>query len=242
MKHTESIAKLAMALVAAQRELKAITKDATNPHFRNKYASLDGIVETVRPTLAKHGLAVVQGATSPITDSDGSLCGFAVETMLIHDSGEWLCNAAIMPLVKVDAQGAGGAMTYGRRYGLSALLSLATDDDDDGHTASQRMARPAAPAKQPTPSAPIDERAPLDEPSSQPEPSCPKCQGKMFDNRAENDERAARGEKLRPDWKCRSRTCDGVIWRPKQTGTAPRRATVPDDEEWVPPDDRELPF
>lgn len=46
-------------------------------------------------------------------------------------------------------------------------------------------------------------------------PVCPKCKGGMYDNRAENDERVARGEKLRPDYKCKQRNCDGVIWRPK---------------------------
>ncbi len=144
MKHSDSISNLATALVAAQKNIKAVAKDSVNPHFRNRYASLDAMVESVRPTLAAHGLAVVQGATSPITDSDGALCGFAVETMLLHASGEWLLNSAIMPLSKVDAQGAGGAMTYGRRYGLSALLALATEDDDDGHSAGQAQPRATA--------------------------------------------------------------------------------------------------
>lgn len=141
MRHSETIANLAAALVKAQKDLKPVAKDSQNPHFRNRYASLDAMVESVRPTLASHGLAVVQGASSPIVDTDGALCGFSVETMLLHSSGEWLLNSAIMPLSKVDAQGAGGAMTYGRRYGLSALLSLATDDDDDGHSAGQAQPR-----------------------------------------------------------------------------------------------------
>lgn len=140
MKHSDSIASLGAALVAAQGDIKAVGKDSVNPHFKNKYASLDSIIEATRPVLAKQGLAIVQGATAPITDETGKLVGFAVETMLIHKSGEWLVNSAILPLAKQDAQGAGGALTYGRRYGLSALLSLATEDDEDG------QARPAAPA------------------------------------------------------------------------------------------------
>lgn len=51
--------------------------------------------------------------------------------------------------------------------------------------------------------------APAGEPAA-----CPKCGGKCYDNRAENDQRAARGEKLRPDFACRDRACNGVIWRP----------------------------
>ncbi len=136
MKHSETFAKLSAALVAAQAQIKGVAKNSTNPHFKSKYASLDDIVAAVRPVLASHKLAIVQGACDPIIDHGGSLEGFSVETMLVHESGEWIANAAIVPLTKVDAQGAGGAMTYGRRYGLSALLSLATDEDDDGNVAS----------------------------------------------------------------------------------------------------------
>lgn len=138
MNHTDTIANLAAALVAAQADLKAVGKDSVNPHFKNRYASLDNIVEAVRPALAKHGLAVIQGTASTLTNDAGGLTGFAVETMLVHKSGEWLSNVAVVPLAKIDAQGAGGALTYGRRYGLSALLSLSTDEDDDGNTASER--------------------------------------------------------------------------------------------------------
>lgn len=138
MKHSDSIVKLAAALVAAQAELRAIGMDSVNPHFKSRYASLDNIIETIRPVLSKHSLAIVQGTTTPESDSNGKVTGFTVETMLVHQSGEWLCNAAVMPLAKADPQGAGAAITYGRRYGLSALLSLATDEDDDANAASKR--------------------------------------------------------------------------------------------------------
>lgn len=138
MKHSESIAKLAAALVAAQAELRAVGMDAVNPHFKAKYASLDNIIETIRPTLARHKLAVVQGATLPESNSEGKVTGFTVETMLVHESGEWLTSGVVMPIAKADPQGAGAAITYGRRYGLSAILSLATDEDDDGNAASKQ--------------------------------------------------------------------------------------------------------
>lgn len=142
MKHSDSLAQLAPALVAAQAELRSVTKDATNPHFKNRYASLDAIIEEVRPVLAKHGLAVVHGG-----ESDLGPPWLRVSTMLVHTSGEWLCGGVDLPIPKLDPQGAGAAMTYGRRFGLSALLSLATDEDDDGNAAS----RPRA-AKQSKPS------------------------------------------------------------------------------------------
>jgi hypothetical protein len=136
VKHSDSIANLAAALVAAQADIRGVGKDSVNPHFKNKYASLDSIIDMVRPALAKHGLAVVQGATVPESDANGVLRGFTVETMLVHKSGEWLSNGAVMPMQKSDPQGAGAALTYGRRYGVSALLNISNDEDDDGNHAS----------------------------------------------------------------------------------------------------------
>lgn len=133
-------AELAKALVAAQAEMPSITKNAKNPHFNSKFASLDAIIEHVRPVLAKHGLGVLQ--TSDRTDEGRTLI---VRTYIVHASGEMEGNAVYVPITKQDAQGVGGALTYGRRYGLSSLLCLATDEDDDGNAAS----RPAVRKQQP---------------------------------------------------------------------------------------------
>lgn len=232
MKHSETIANLAASLVAAQADLRAVGKDSVNPHFKNRYASLDAIVETTRPVLAKHGLAVVQGA-SPIVDEH--TLALSVETMLVHKSGEWLSNVAVVPVSKMDAQGAGGALTYGRRYGLSALLSLATDEDDDGNTAAKVSGVKSADAGKPhiAASTPEARQQPAPAPAAD-LPSCPKCGGtNLWDNRAENAARAARGEKARPDFKCKAQGCDGVIWPPKgPTKSVKVVAPKSDDEAW----------
>lgn len=131
MDKSDSIKELAGALAKAQAEIKAVAKDRTNPHFRNRYATLDAIVDAVRPVLAKQGLSVIQGV---VNHADG----FAVETTLLHSSGEWMRNSVPMMVGKQDAQGVGSALTYGRRYGISALLSLSTDEDDDGEAASKQ--------------------------------------------------------------------------------------------------------
>lgn len=176
MNQSESITKIAAALIAVQGELKSITKDSTNPHFKNKYASLDTITETVRPILAKHGLAVLQGTVSPQSDELMHLKNVTVETRLVHSSGEWISNSVVLPVgtvpVKLDgkqvgaeptAQTAGGAVTYGRRYGLAALLALTTDEDDDGNAASERA--PASQNRYPdTRKAPEDKVMPIGKP------------------------------------------------------------------------------
>lgn len=248
MRSSDSIASVAAALVKAQAEMKAVSKDRQNPHFKNHYATLDNIIDEVRPVLARHGLAVVSGAGRPYTSEAGTLLGFEVTTTLVHTSGEWIQSAAIMPLAKNDAQSSGSCMTYGRRYSLSALLSLATEDDLDGEDAvAPRQAAPAraaAPAPRPAPAASPAAHAPgpqrigetmqaavaaLD---LEQESSCPKCSGPMWDNRVNKKNPKA------PDWRCKDKGCDGVVWPPKagSAAPAPRRAAprAPDNFEEFP--------
>jgi hypothetical protein len=131
MRQSESITKIASAIVKAQGELNAVSKDGTNPHFRSKYATLQNIVESCRDTLRKHGLAVVQ----TFSETDGTYIN--LDTTLLHESGEWIAGTFTMTPTKHDPQGMGSATTYARRYALSAILGIVTDDDDDGNASSQ---------------------------------------------------------------------------------------------------------
>jgi hypothetical protein len=130
MRQSESITKIASAIVKAQGELNAVSKDGTNPHFRSKYATLQNIVESCRDTLRKHGLAVVQ----TFSETDGTYIN--LDTTLLHESGEWIAGTFTMTPTKHDPQGMGSATTYARRYALSAILGIVTDDDDDGNASS----------------------------------------------------------------------------------------------------------
>jgi hypothetical protein len=227
--HSDSLAALAPALAAAQGELAPVVKDSVNPHFRSTYVSLDAILTAVRPVLARHGLSVVQGGGTPHTDEAGRVLAVTIRTMLLHRSGEWIANTVLMPLAKQDAQGSGAAITYGRRYGLSALLALATEEDDDGNAASARPApRPAAPsapakaAPAPAGSGPLagDVAAVVGKAQrgqSVADPVCPTCAGAMWDNR--RDKKNPRS----PDWKCKDKSCDGAIW--PERSRAPAQAS-----------------
>jgi hypothetical protein len=137
MQSSASIAALAKALVAAQGELDNVAKDATNPHFRSTYASLPAILDTIRPVLAKNKLAVVQ---FPI-DDEKDVGRVGVETVLIHESGEWVSQTYSVRLQKDDPQGAGSGITYTRRYALCAVLAIG-QEDDDGEAGSGRAAPP----------------------------------------------------------------------------------------------------
>lgn len=128
---SESIKNIAVALAKFNGEVSKIDKDSTNPHFRNKYASLDNIIDEVRPILTKHGLSIIQ-----MPGGDGEK--FTMTTMLIHESGEWIeSEPIVMRPVKNDPQGIGSCATYARRYSLAAFLSLNTGEDDDGNAATQ---------------------------------------------------------------------------------------------------------
>lgn len=132
MNKSESIKELATALAAAQAEIENASKNASNPHFRSRYADLAEVLNTARPVLARHGLSVAQFPSL----EDGIV---SLETIMMHSSGEWISGIASAPIAKPDAQGVGSATTYLRRYSLAALVGIAQEDDD-----ANGAARPAA--------------------------------------------------------------------------------------------------
>lgn len=130
MNKSESIAGLAAALAKAQGQMKGAIKDSANPFFKSKYADLASVVEAIRAAFSANGLSYIQ--TVEPSDKDE----VRVETTLLHSSGEWIsCGVLSLPVSKVDAQGYGSALTYARRYSLSAAVGVAPEDDD-GNAAS----------------------------------------------------------------------------------------------------------
>jgi hypothetical protein len=125
MKHSESIINIAKALQEFNKEITNIPQTAKNPFYNSSYAPLGSIIDTVRPIANKYGLSILQDLGDYNT----------ISTMILHVSGEWICQEGMkMPLEKNTPQGAGSAVTYGRRYSLSAMLNLATEEDDDGNS------------------------------------------------------------------------------------------------------------
>jgi len=129
MRMSDNISNIATALAKAQGEIDDATKGGFNPAFKSKYADLAAVRSVIREPLAVNDLSVVQ---FPRTVQGG----VEVETMLLHKSGEYLAETLFMPVMKYDAHGIGSGITYGRRYGLMAILGIATDDDD-GNAAAQ---------------------------------------------------------------------------------------------------------
>lgn len=144
---SESIGALAAALAKAQGAIKpaVFDKEVNTNTYKFKYATLATLWDTARDALAINGLAVTQ--TTDI-DSGGNIL---LVTTLLHASGEWI--GGVYPVRAKDnmPQTLGSAITYARRYALSAILGLVSDDDDDGNAANGNQAqhKPAAQAPKP---------------------------------------------------------------------------------------------
>jgi hypothetical protein len=122
---------LVSALVKASAEIKTAKKDAENPFFKSKYSDLPSIVDACKSALLKNNLVVTQSTTlvNGVT---------ALVTTLHHTSGQWIRGYYPVTAVKADPQAMGSAITYARRYALSAIVGVVSEDDDDGESAMGR--------------------------------------------------------------------------------------------------------
>ena len=126
---SEDITDIITALLLAQKDIKHPKMDKVNPHYKNKYASLTAVIDASKKPLVENDLCVVQ---SPYATEKG----VTVETTLFHKTGQWIRSALDLPVSRQDAQGYGSSITYGRRYTLSAILNLNSEEDDDGNAAA----------------------------------------------------------------------------------------------------------
>lgn len=110
----------------------------TNTFLKNKYAPLNEVLNTVRPVLAENGFSVIQ---TPKVDDKGDVL---VQTVLMHKAGAMICFPSLKSrAVKADIQGLGAAITYLRRFSISTILGVASENDDDGETNSTDKKAPA---------------------------------------------------------------------------------------------------
>ena len=124
MNRSESIAKISAALVKSQAEMSNAKKGSNNPFFKSKYADINSIREAALPVLNSHGITVIQ----PTCVLDGVNY---VETILLHESGEYISSLTQIVVDKVtDAQKHGSGLSYARRYALQSIVCLGAEDDD----------------------------------------------------------------------------------------------------------------
>lgn len=145
MQTSENITELIKALVNAQREFEPVKRTVTNSFFHSKYATLDDVLAACVPILVKCGLTVLQ----PIETLESGET--IIETRLLHVSGEWLSSKVKIPILQQKGANAlqefGIGITYMRRYMLSSLLGMSTEDDNDGNNASTQRPKKEPEAK-----------------------------------------------------------------------------------------------
>ena len=127
---SQQIVELVKALCKSQMEMSAVVQSKVNPFYKSNYADINDLLKSVLPVITKNGLAVTQG---------NRFCnetkGFYVTTTLCHISGQWIRSEIRIPMTgKKDAQTVGQMCTYGRRYGLGAILGISVTKDDDGNS------------------------------------------------------------------------------------------------------------
>jgi hypothetical protein len=139
-------ATFAEAFLKVQSSIKTAIKDTANGAFKGtKYADLGAVWDAVKNPLHDNGFTIIQ---SP--DFEGGQGGdMWLKTTILHVSGEKMEGRYPLRPTKQDPQGYGSALTYARRYSISAMLGVIADDDDDGNAASAapKQAQPAAPAQ-----------------------------------------------------------------------------------------------
>jgi hypothetical protein len=119
------------ALLKAQQAMESVKKDSLNPHFKNRYASLEAVIDATSRVFQDNGFVVMQ----PCGRDE---LGVYVETKILHTSGDAFSSKVYLVLDKQNMQGLGSAITYARRYGLLGMACLAPEDDD-GNEASKEI-------------------------------------------------------------------------------------------------------
>lgn len=127
IKYSDSTKELFAAFAKFRAQVKQPVKSADNPYFHSKYVALEGVMQSIDAALPGTGLAYTQ----PVADCDK---GVSVSTLITHSSGEWmLIGPLTLTPTKRDPQSQGSAITYAKRYQLSAAFGISSDVDDDGN-------------------------------------------------------------------------------------------------------------
>jgi len=162
MRESTDISKIAPALVRAQAMMenpvrnRSVQVRTQAGSYQFRYATLDKITDLVRRALAENGLCVLQ----PIISTER---GAALVTRLLHESGQWMECEILLPPLGSNPQAFGSAVTYMRRYSISAMLNISADEDDDANRAAGNHYQDLPARKERNPRQPREEATDLGE-------------------------------------------------------------------------------
>lgn len=130
MQTSDSIGKITPAFLKAQKAMEAAKKGESNPFFKSKYADLTAVLEACKQPLNENGISILQPHITEFNPITGEELHY-IETILIHESGEYFSSKTKMEISKKnDPQQYGSSTSYARRYGLQSIISLPAEDDD----------------------------------------------------------------------------------------------------------------
>lgn len=143
MKSSQAINEIAAALSKLQADHKGAELEAVNPFFKSKYSTLKDVWDSIRDSVGKNGLAILQD----VTTKESSV---SITTMITHSSGQFIEFGPLeVPFAKKDAQAVGSAISYGKRYALCAAVGVVSGvEDDDGNGAMPRKELDFMPTKE----------------------------------------------------------------------------------------------
>ncbi len=128
MNTSEQIDKISKSLLKAQVEMEGAVKDSSNPFFKSSYADYNAVLKACKTALNDNGITILQPHDTELL---GEKTVAFVETILLHESGQFIKSKTKMEVAKAnDPQAFGSAVTYARRYGLQSLVALPSEDDD----------------------------------------------------------------------------------------------------------------
>jgi hypothetical protein len=135
MKASENIDQIMPALLAAQKNLRELSKDTQA--YGYKYATLDQLLGMVRPALNEQGIVLMQEISSDVMPTEEGPVSLSIcSTSLFHVSGQWLKTDDMASLIEERnklslMQCEGMNVTYSRRYQLQAMLGITAEEDTD---------------------------------------------------------------------------------------------------------------
>lgn len=144
MNSSPTLTKISPALLKAQAAMGNAKKDAVNPFFKKSYADINSVREAIIPALNENGISIIQ----PTCVIDGITY---IETVLLHESGEYISSLTPVIVDKVnDAQRHGSGISYARRYALQSIANIGAEDDDANLASGNKQTFAASPKWTPT--------------------------------------------------------------------------------------------
>lgn len=133
-KHSESIKSILPAMIKTQNEMPQLNKDASNPHANSKYLTLDNILGALLPILNEQGVLLSQ---IPVQRKEDNVLAVGVDTLFLHESGEYFYYPGVFFEFEKggrmnNTQSTGSIITYARRYELTSIFGISTNEDADG--------------------------------------------------------------------------------------------------------------